>query len=526
MSGVPCLCPCRRGLIVIANMRFSIRNDPAMQLLPFDQSLGLFPLSLSNIIRSENGDEFIGRKTSKCLFAGAALVFSMAGHAWAASAGDRQAVEASLALAEKAIALRSVVGPGNQTPQVAQLFRDALVAGGFSASDIAITPYRDTAYLIARWPGRDPSLKPLVISGHMDVVEAKAEDWTHDPFTAKTEKGFLLGRGATDMKLDDAIAIETLVGLKRAGYRPRRDIIIAFSGDEETAMATGAIIAEKLAGAELVLNVDGANGVIDEKTGTPDYFAWEGGEKTYADYRLVVTNPGGHSSEPRPLNAIAEMAEDILRIQHYRFRPEINDLSRGYFLGAAQWEAAPIAAAMRAFAAEPTNEAAIETLSADPSFVGRIGTTCVVTEINGGHALNALPQRVTANVNCRIFPGHPRAEILGELKQAAADPAMTITDVTEGSVETPASPMRADVVGAIEHAVHGVYPRVAVFPSLGSGASDSMWFRSHGVPSYAVSPLFIRNSDSFMHGLNERTPVASVGPALDILTAMVTELSH
>ncbi|MBB2204555.1 M20/M25/M40 family metallo-hydrolase [Gluconacetobacter takamatsuzukensis] len=457
---------------------------------------------------------------------GIALAVGAVGQAWSAPVGDRHAVEASLALAEKAIALRSVAGPGNQTPQVAQLFRDALIAGGFAASDIAITPVGDTAYLIARWPGSDPSLKPLVISGHMDVVEAKAGDWTHDPFKAVIQKGFLLGRGATDMKLDDAIAIEALIGLKRAGYRPRRDVIIEFSGDEETAMATGAIIADKLSGAELVLNVDGANGVIDEKTGKPDYFAWEGGEKTYADYQMVVTNPGGHSSEPSPLNAIDEMAADLLRIQHYRFRPEINDLSRGYFLGAAQWESASIGAAMRAFAAEPTNEGAIETLSADPSFVGRIGTTCVVTEINGGHALNALPQRVTADINCRIFPGHPRAEILNELRQAAADPALTITDVTEGSVETPASPMREDVVRAIEHAVHGAYPGVAVFPSLGSGASDSMWFRSHGVPSYAVSPLFIKNSDSFMHGLNERTPVSSVGPALDIVAVLVTDLSR
>ncbi|MBB2167823.1 M20/M25/M40 family metallo-hydrolase [Gluconacetobacter aggeris] len=491
---------------------------------------------------SENGDGLISSKidaaSPPCVFRlgrkhaflgsalGVALAFGVAGQAWSASFGDRQAVAASLALAEKAIALRSVAGPGNQTPQVAQLFRDALIAGGFATSDIVITPAEGTAYLIARWPGSDPSLKPLVISGHMDVVEAKAEDWTHDPFKAKIEKGFLLGRGATDMKLDDAIAIEALVQLKRAGYKPRRAIVIEFSGDEETTMATGAIIADKLSGAEMVLNVDGANGVIDEKTGKPDYFAWEGGEKTYADYQLVVTNPGGHSSEPRPLNAIDEMAEDLLRIQHYRFRPELNELSRGYFLGAAQWESAPIGAAMRAFAAEPTNEDAIETLSADPSFVGRIGTTCVVTEINGGHALNALPQRVTANVNCRIFPGHPRADILNELRQAAADPGMTITDVTAGSVETPASPMRADVVRAIEHAVHGVYPNVAVFPALGSGASDSMWFRSRGVPSYAVSPLFIRNSDSFMHGLNERTPIASVGPAIDIVATLVTDLSR
>lgn len=451
-----------------------------------------------------------------------------AGRAASASASPPahpQAESGALRLAEEAIALRSVAGPGDRTPQVAALFRKALEQGGFAPSDITITPYGGTAYLIARWPGSDPALKPLVISGHMDVVEAKREDWTNDPFVPRVENGYLLGRGATDMKLDDAIAVEALAELRREGFRPRRSIIIEFSGDEETTMATGAVIADKLAGAELVLNMDGANGVLDERTGKPDYFTWEGGEKAYADYRLLVTNPGGHSSEPRALNAIDEMAEDLLRLQHHRFKPELNDLSRGYFLGAARWEPAPVAKAMRDFAANPADEAAIETLSADPSLIGRIGTTCVATEIEGGHALNALPQRVTANINCRIFPGRSRADILDELRAAAGDRGLTVTDVTAGSVSTPASPMRADVVAAIEGAVHGVYPDVAVFPALSSGASDSMWFRARGVPSYGMSPIFIKESESFMHGLNERTPVSSIRPAIDILMPMIASLS-
>ncbi|GBR19227.1 M20/M25/M40 family metallo-hydrolase [Gluconobacter japonicus] len=450
----------------------------------------------------------------------------MAGSAMAAAPDHQDAAHQALDLAEKSIALRSVAGDANQTPKVASLFRDALVKGGFAPADVVITPYKDTAYLIARWPGSDPALKPLVISGHMDVVEAKASDWTHDPFKPQIENGYLLGRGSTDMKLDDTLAIAALLELKKEGYKPRRDIILEFSGDEETTMATGAIIASKLANAELVLNMDGANGTLDEKTGKPDYFTWEGAEKTYADFRLIVTNPGGHSSEPRAANAIDELAADLLHIQQHRFKPELNDLSRSYFVNAARWQKPDIASAMKAFAANPSDEKAIRTLSADPSFIGRIGTTCVVTMIDGGHALNALPQRATANINCRIFPGHSRAAIMEELRQAAHDPGMTIEDVTEGSVETAASPMRPDVVQAIEHGMHVAYPGVPVFAAMSSGASDSMWFRSHGVPSYGISPIFIKNSDSFMHGLNERTPVSAIAPAMEDLLVLIPDLSH
>ncbi|MDI6653193.1 M20/M25/M40 family metallo-hydrolase [Gluconobacter japonicus] len=450
----------------------------------------------------------------------------MAGSAMAAAPDHQDAAQQALDLAEKSIALRSVAGDANQTPKVASLFRDALVKGGFAPADVVITPYKDTAYLIARWPGSDPALKPLVISGHMDVVEAKASDWTHDPFKPQIENGYLLGRGSTDMKLDDTLAIAALLELKKEGYKPRRDIILEFSGDEETTMATGAIIASKLANAELVLNMDGANGTLDEKTGKPDYFTWEGAEKTYADFRLIVTNPGGHSSEPRAANAIDELAADLLHIQQHRFKPELNDLSRSYFVNAARWQKPEIASAMKAFAANPSDEKAIRTLSADPSFIGRIGTTCVVTMIDGGHALNALPQRATANINCRIFPGHSRAAIMEELRQAAHDPGMTIEDATEGSVETAASPMRPDVVQAIEHGMHVAYPGVPVFAAMSSGASDSMWFRSHGVPSYGISPIFIKNSDSFMHGLNERTPVSAIAPAMEDLLVLIPDLSH
>jgi carboxypeptidase PM20D1 len=433
---------------------------------------------------------------------------------------DAQALD----LAKRAIALRSVRGPDNQVPQVAALFKSALVAGGFNDADVTITPVDDTAFLIARWKGQDPGLKPLVISGHMDVVEAKPSDWQRDPFTPVIENGLLYGRGSSDMKLADALAVAALVELKREGYKPRRDIVLAFSGDEETTMKTTGMLARELSNAEVVLNVDGTGGQLDPQ-GKPQYFTWSGAEKTYADFELTVTSPGGHSSRPYDPNAIDQLSAALVRIGQHKFKPELSELTRAYFTAAARYESPAIAAAMRAFAADPTDSQAIAVLRANPATVGKIGTTCVVTTISGGHARNALPQQATANINCRIFPGHSRAQIMEELQRVAADPAVQFKDVSEGSVATDASPIRPDVVDAITRAIHLGYPTVPVFPTMSAGASDSMWFRNEHIPSYGVSPLFIKDSDRFAHGLNERIPVDGIRPSISYMLSLFTDLS-
>jgi carboxypeptidase PM20D1 len=435
-----------------------------------------------------------------------------------------QADAQALDLAKQAISLRSVRGPDNQAPRVAALFKSALVAGGFNESDVTITPVDDTAFLIARWKGRDPGLKPLVISGHMDVVEARPADWERDPFTPVVENGLLYGRGASDMKLDDALAIAALIELKREQYQPRRDIVLALSGDEETTMKTTGMLARELSNAEMVLNIDGTDGLLGPD-GKPQYFNWSGAEKTYADFELTVTSPGGHSSRPYDPNAINQLAAALVRIGQYKFEPELSELTRAYFTAAARYESPEIGAAMRAFAADPADSRAIGVLRANPATVGKIGTTCVATMINGGHALNALPQRATANINCRIFPGHPRAQVMQELQRVVADPAVQFKDVTVGGIATDASPIRPDLVAAITKAIHIGYPGVAVFPTMSAGASDSMWFRSEHIPSYGVSPLFIKDSDRFSHGLNERIPVADVRPSMAYMLSMLTDLS-
>lgn len=437
-----------------------------------------------------------------------------------------QAEAQVLDLSKEVIALRSVRGEGNRTPEVARAFKAALVAGGWADSDVEITPVDDTAYLIATWQGSDPTLKPLVISAHMDVVEAKPADWQRDPFTPVVENGYLYGRGASDTKFEASLALVSVVELRRQGYKPKRTIIIEFSGDEETVMKTSAIIAERLKHAELVLNVDGSGGTFDEATGKPAYWTWQGAEKTYADYRLEVTNPGGHSSAPRPDNAIVQLAAALQRIGAYHFKPELSPLTKAYFENAAAFEGdARLAAAMRAFAANPNDAAASATLRALPAYVGKIGTTCVPTLVNGGHAENALPQRATANINCRIFPGHQPKDIMAELKRVAASEAVTITDVTEGSVPAPASPMRADFVAAATRAIRTAYPGVPIVPAQASGASDSMFFRALGVPSYGASASFIKDSDEFAHGLNERIAISNIRPGIVYYTALVTDLT-
>ena len=441
--------------------------------------------------------------------------------------GHPAAEAQTLDLAKQLIALRSVQGPDNKTPQALGVIKGALLTAGWQDSAVEITPFRDTAYMIATWPGSDPSLKPLVVSGHMDVVEAKPEDWQRDPFTPVVENGYMFGRGASDMKFDAALATSSLIELRRAGYKPKRTIILQFSGDEETTMASSRVIAQRLRHAELVINIDGGGGTLNEASGKPLYWTWQGAEKTYDDYQLEVTNAGGHSSAPRPENAIVQLAQAVEKVGAYHFQPELSPLTKAYFEKAAAFEKDPrLAAAMRAFAANPNDAEAAATLRSSPAYVGKIGTTCVTTMITGGHAQNALPQRATANVNCRVFPGHSREEIRQQLVQVIGMPMIKVTATSgEDSIAAPASPMRPDFIGAAEKAMHLINPGLAVFPSQASGASDSMWYRALGVPSYGASPTFSKDSEDFAHGLNERVPLSNIAPGITYYLSLFTDLS-
>ena len=322
-----------------------------------------------------------------------------------ATAADRKVDQArhdqALDILRKSVAFRTVAG-GGQTVAYAQYLKDTLVAAGFAADDIRIEPTGNTAIMLARYRGTDSARKPIVVNAHMDVVEAKPQDWERDPFTPVVENGYVFGRGSVDNKFDLSMIVATLAQLKRSGFKPKRDVVLALSGDEETQMASTRVLAQEIKGAELVLNGDGGGGLLSDDN-QPIVYGIQAAEKVYADFTLTVTDPGGHSSRPGKTNAINQLARALERIAAYQFPPMQNEITRAYFTASAKTAAPDLADAMKHFVADPKDARAIETLSADREYIGQVRTTCVATEIQGGHAQNALPQRATANINCRIF---------------------------------------------------------------------------------------------------------------------------
>lgn len=437
-----------------------------------------------------------------------------------AAPGD---AEAAKALLMQGVGFDTVKGRG-KVPAYAAFLKQQLVAGGFPAADIAIEPVGETANLHLVWKGsgRKPA---MAIAGHMDVVEADPRDWTRDPFKAIEENGLLFGRGVYDNKFDLSMAITALIALKSDGFEPGRDIHLFLSGDEETEGATAALQAKqaKAAGVEFLLNTDAGGGGLDA-AGKPIAYTISAAEKTYADFQVTVTDPGGHSSRPTATNAIGILGTATARIDAYRFAPQLNDVTRASFATFGRLNPDATGAAMVAFAANPQDAAAIATLRADPGSVGQIGTTCVPTMVTGGHAPNALPQKAVLTVNCRIFPGVAIETVRAELQSVVADPRVKVTTGQEW-LSTPASPLRPDVMAAVTRAVTAARPGVAVVPTMEAGATDGVYYRALGIPAYGVGGIFARDNDVFAHGLNERVPVAAIAPALAHWRALVTELA-
>jgi len=416
---------------------------------------------------------------------------------------------------------------GHQAPQMATylagLFRDA----GFPAADIHIVPVGDTASLIVRYRGDGTGGRPIVLMAHMDVVTAHRSDWQRDPFTLIEENGYFFGRGTADIKDGVAILSATLLRLKAEHFTPTRDLILYFSGDEETSGQTTITVLRDhrdLVDAEFALNSDAGGGALDEASGAPRLYTMQAAEKTFASFNLTARNAGGHSSAPRADNAIYDIADALRRVRAYAFPVQWNDTTLTSFRLGAQYTPAPIGPAMAAFARRPGDRAAAQILSASPFFVGQIRTTCVPTLIQGGHADNALPQSVVATVNCRIFPGVSIETVQATLQRLAGDKiAITLYDGPYHSSD--ASPLRDDVMAAVTDAVHARHPGVAVIPSMAAGASDGVFFREAGIPTYGVSEMFMKESDDFSHGLNERIPVQSFYDGLVHWRVMITDLA-
>ena len=424
---------------------------------------------------------------------------------------------------EHIVDIPTVIGR-HHVPEEAQFVADQFKAAGFPEADIHVVPYHtgsattgddDTAALIVRWRAAGtPKAKPMLLMGHMDVVEAKPEDWSAtDPFKMVEKDGYYYGRGTIDMK-DGIVAItRAMIDLKAAGFKPKRDIVVLFTGDEETngigAKKGASEWLDLLGHPEFGLNADGGGGSINPDR-SPAGFTMQTAEKTFAGYTLTVRNRGGHSSKPRKDNAIYSLAHAIDKIEAYRFQPQLNETTRAYFSGREKLEKGPLGDAMRRWLANPNDGEAADFIEASESEVGLTRTRCVPTRLFAGHADNALPQLATAMINCRIFPGVDPNAVKAELERVVADPEVKVTR-NDDYVASLASPLRPDVTAAYTKAVHALHPDQPVFPEMSTGASDARPFRVAGIPVYGTNGGWtVTPIDNRAHGKDERLPVESL----------------
>ncbi|WP_417318607.1 M20/M25/M40 family metallo-hydrolase [Emcibacter sp.] len=432
----------------------------------------------------------------------------------------------ALEMLKKTVSIRSVEGTGS-VPEVAQYLAAEFKKAGFPDEDIHLLSMEGTAALVVRFKG-DGRLgkKPILLSAHMDVVDALPEDWERDPFTLIEEGGYYFGRGSSDNKFGVSVLSATLMRLKAEGYVPGRDIVLALSGDEESLMATTRALAttyRNLTDAEFALVADGGGGQLNEE-GVAVSYTVDSAEKTYATFEMKATNPGGHSSLPRKDNAIKDLSEALNKIFSYEFPVMSSELTRAYFSKTAPLIGGEIGEAMSRFAKNPDDKKAVVLLRSRPEYTGSTGTTCIPTMLRGGHAENALPQSAVATVNCRIFPGVGVQKTLDTLKKVVGNDALEWT-VLDEPLESDASPIRDDVFTAIANGVHASYPGLPIIPHMASGASDALHFRAVGIPSYTFSGIFMKVSDEYAHGLNERVPVATLPVALKMWHSILTELT-
>ena len=434
--------------------------------------------------------------------------------AMAAPASAQQRADQAQArqIFEKIIAFRTSQGQGQVPPMVAYL-EGVLRDGGVAPGDIAKLPKGDTVGMLVRVPGTDQAAKPILFSAHMDVVDARPEDWQRDPYKLIEEKGFFFGRGTIDNKAGVVALMSTILRLHKAGVKPRRTLVFAFVGDEETGLDEANGTTRQIAAhpwvkyAEYAINTDAGGGFF-APDGKPIIYLVQGAEKTYATFELTVTNQGGHSSRPRGDNAIYDLAKAVTRVGEYRFPVMANDLSRAYLGAVGKVTPGPAGEALRRFAANPQDAAAADAIALDAEFGGTIRTTCVATMLSAGHAENALPQKAVATVNCRIFPGVAVDEVRQQLGKLVADPNVKIT-VLGAPAASPVSDLRPDIEQAIAQSIRKRYPGVPLSPYLESGGTDGLVYRAVGIPTWASSGVFIKPDEMFAHGLDERIPVKS-----------------
>jgi acetylornithine deacetylase/succinyl-diaminopimelate desuccinylase-like protein len=378
--------------------------------------------------------------------------------------------------------------------------------------------------LVAVFPGTSERAKPILLLAHIDVVEAKREDWQRDPFTLIEENGYFFARGTRDDKAQAAIWTDTMIRFMREGYRPKRTVKLALTcGEETTGAFNGAewLTQNKrdLIDAEFAIN-EGGGGRTD-LAGTVKLLAMQVGEKVVQNFRLETTNPGGHSSVPRPDNAIYSLATAISKVGQHEFPVQFNDTTRSYFTRTAKLQPPETASAIVALLANPNDEAANRIVSADATHHSMLRTTCVATMLEAGHAMNALPQRARAIVNCRMFPGSKADNVQAALANAIADPSVTITPLPPIRKDAVPISLSAKVFGPAEALAAEMFPGVPVLPTMSTGATDGLYLSPVGIPTYGVPGIVSDPDGGGVHGLNERIRVKSLYIGRDYLYRLV-----
>ncbi len=429
------------------------------------------------------------------------------------------------------IAFRTAAGHGQMDEMVTYL-TDRLAETGFPDRDLMVTDYDSdgdaTQGLIVRYRGDGSSgAKPIVMLAHMDVVDALPEDWERDPFTLVEEDGYFFGRGTQDNKYGVANLTGTFIRLKKEGWTPRRDLYLVFSGDEETGMVSTRAQAKWVADnvdPAYVLNSDaGGIGLADDYS--PLAQQVQLAEKTYVTFDITATNPGGHSSRPRSDNAIYDLAAALTRISQHRFPVRESALTRSYFAAMGQSIPGELGAAMRAFAADPSDADAIDTISANPGFVGTLRTTCVATMLKAGHAENALPQSASAAVNCRVFPGEGVESVKETLETVIGNEAIAVSQRSEAT-ESPMSSLPDEVEAALAKSLTARFGKpIPMIPTMSSGGTDGMHYRALGYDTVAIGAGASRPQDIYAHGLNERMRVDAFYDGLDHWSIVLKELA-
>lgn len=402
-----------------------------------------------------------------------------------------------------------------------------LTAAGFA--DSQLTLFADPAHpkeggLVAVYPGTSKTAKPILLIAHIDVVEAKRADWERDPFRMVEEDGYFYGRGTADDKAQAAVWVDTLIRFRKENYKPKRTVKVALTCGEETNGAFNgaewlAANRRDLIDAEFALN-EGGGGDSDGK-GKVIGQSVQVGEKTFANFRLETRNPGGHSSAPVPDNAIYQLAAALTKIGQYEFPLEMTDTTRRFFAEAGAARGDETGRAMAALAKDPTNKAAEAIVNADRFLHSNLRTTCVATLLDGGHAPNALPQRAGANVNCRIFPGHPIEEIKAELERVIGDPGVTVTQLPPKRPAPPAPPLDPRVIGPMQTLVDKYWPGLKVIPAMANGYTDATFLGAVGIPTYGIPGMWGDPDGNGAHGLDERMEVRSVYVGRDYMFDLV-----